>query len=131
MHRILVVPVTILVALGLSSADAGSSPEFSTNVQPFLKKNCLACHNDRAKVGGLGLAGYQSTEDMVGNRDLWERVSERIRNGEMPPKGMPRPAAWGRAHCGFVAVFRVGVNLLYPCCGMKKGAQFFQGDGTA
>jgi hypothetical protein len=91
MHRILVVPVTILVALGLSSADAGSSPEFSTNVQPFLKKNCLACHNDRAKVGGLSLAGYQSTEDMVGNRDLWERVSERIRNGEMPPKGMPRP----------------------------------------
>jgi hypothetical protein len=86
MHRILGISITVLVALGNCSA-----ADFPTTVQPFLKKNCLACHNEKAKYGGLVLSGYQSTTDVVSNRDLWELVSERIKNGEMPPKGMPRP----------------------------------------
>jgi len=92
MHRVWVFPIVLFAALCFSSYGASSAtPDFSTSVRPFLKKNCLACHNDQAKVGGLSLSGYQTTADMVANRDLWDRVSERIKNGEMPPKGMPQP----------------------------------------
>ena len=87
MHRILVIQI-FFAALGFSA-----TADFSTSIRPFVQKNCLGCHNDKAKVGGLSLAGYQTTADMLRGRDLWERVSERIKNGEMPPKGLPRPAS--------------------------------------
>jgi mono/diheme cytochrome c family protein len=65
---------------------------FPRDVQPFLQKNCILCHNDKAKVGDLSLAPFHSAADVIQNRALWERISTRIKNGEMPPKGLPRPA---------------------------------------
>lgn len=70
-----------------------SAPDdFGTVVQPFLKKNCELCHNDKGKVGGLSLSDFHSRKDVQSHRDLWERIATRIQNGEMPPKGMPRPS---------------------------------------
>jgi hypothetical protein len=69
---------------------AGSSPEsFQTTVQPFLAKNCVACHNDKLQSGGLNL---KASADVQKDRDQWEQVVEKLKAGSMPPKGMPRPA---------------------------------------
>ncbi len=56
----------------------------------MLRQYCIACHNQRAKVGGLAL----DTLDMahVGeNADVWEQVVRKLRTGAMPPAGRPRP----------------------------------------
>lgn len=68
------------------------SQSFESSVRPFLQKNCLMCHNDQAKVGGLSLAGFHSGADVIAHRDLWELISKRVKDGEMPPKGIPRPS---------------------------------------
>jgi hypothetical protein len=49
------------------------------------------CHNDKLKTGGLVLTKYHSDSDMVQDRGTWEKVIKRLRAGEMPPKGLPRP----------------------------------------
>lgn len=69
------------------ATDAG----FSKTVAPFVQKNCAMCHNDKLKTGGLSLTGYTDAGGVRNNRGVWERVEARLRAGEMPPKGIPRP----------------------------------------
>ena len=59
---------------------------------PFTAKFCASCHDAKAKAGGLVLAGLAS-DDPAGRPDVWEKVVKRIRAGEMPPVGAPRPDA--------------------------------------
>ena len=62
---------------------------FQTAIEPFIAKNCVGCHNDKLQSGGLNLKG---ATDVAKSRDQWEHVVEKLKRGEMPPKGMPRPA---------------------------------------
>jgi Protein of unknown function (DUF1592)/Protein of unknown function (DUF1588)/Protein of unknown function (DUF1587)/Protein of unknown function (DUF1585)/Protein of unknown function (DUF1595)/Cytochrome C oxidase, cbb3-type, subunit III len=62
---------------------------FQTAVQPFIAKNCVGCHNEKMQAGGLNLKG---AADVAKSRDQWEHVVDKLKRGEMPPKGMPRPA---------------------------------------
>ncbi len=70
-----------------------AAPGFSNTVQPFLTKNCVLCHNAQAKVGGLDLSVYHTEAQAMKDRDLWEKIVTRVKNHEMPPKGVPVPAA--------------------------------------
>ncbi|MBV8811379.1 MAG: DUF1592 domain-containing protein [Acidobacteriaceae bacterium] len=71
-----------------------SSPlAFDQHVGAFVKQNCAVCHNEQLKTGGLVLTKYHDTASMLQDRAVWERVVARLRAGEMPPKGMPRPSA--------------------------------------
>ncbi len=70
----------------------GTSGEpFDQVVTPFVTKNCAACHNEKLKTAGLALTAYHDAASVVRDRDTWEKVIRRVRAGEMPPKGMPRP----------------------------------------
>jgi hypothetical protein len=64
---------------------------FDTAVKPLLNKSCLPCHNDRMASGGLSLGGFSTPGSIAERRDDWEKVLQKIRTGEMPPKGVPRP----------------------------------------
>jgi hypothetical protein len=48
------------------------------------------CHNQKALTGGVSLEGIDFS-DAAANASLMERVLRKIRSGEMPPPGMPRP----------------------------------------
>ncbi|OYW12949.1 MAG: hypothetical protein B7X34_01190 [Acidobacteriia bacterium 12-62-4] len=77
-----------LFAVGAALAQ---SPSFEHSVQPVINKSCVACHNDRSAAGGLNIVPFQNQASLASNRDDWERIIQKIRTGEMPPKGMPRP----------------------------------------
>ena len=82
-----------LVILGLLPwACLASNSSFEKAVQPFLKSNCLLCHNEKLKVGGLSLEGYANARAALQNREIWEKVIQKLRTGQMPPKGRPAPA---------------------------------------
>ncbi|PYT29702.1 MAG: hypothetical protein DMG57_10705, partial [Acidobacteria bacterium] len=69
---------------------------FQKTVEPFLKANCLLCHNAKMKVGGLDLEAYgtaKTAKVALGNRETWEKVVQKLRTGQMPPKGRPMPPA--------------------------------------
>lgn len=55
-----------------------------------INKYCVTCHNAKLKTAGLQLDSLDI--DHVGDRaDLWEKVARKLRTGEMPPAGLPRP----------------------------------------
>ena len=71
-------------------AIALADSSFQNTVAPFVTKHCVACHNDRLQSGGLNL---KAATDVAESRDQWEQVVEKLKAGEMPPKGMPKPPA--------------------------------------
>ncbi len=97
--------VAALVASGVASsarqapvashAPAVASPE-STTPRGFVEQHCIACHNDRARAAGLSLTAAPA--DVTADAALWEKVLHKVRSGQMPPAGRPRPdAATARA----------------------------------
>lgn len=50
------------------------------------------CHNAKAKTAGLDLERLRDPRAAQAERDIWENVAARVKNGSMPPKGVPRPA---------------------------------------
>ena len=83
---------TSIAALALFAAPEASndSDTFTKSVQPVLKKNCYACHNQSLKTADLNLV-FKTTPNVADDPEKWEKVSTRMMNGTMPPKGMPRP----------------------------------------
>ena len=75
----------------LSVEKVRSDAQFDQIVAPFVQKNCAGCHNDQLKTSGLSLTKYHDSSVMLTDRGIWEKVVRRVRAGEMPPKGMPRP----------------------------------------
>jgi mono/diheme cytochrome c family protein len=77
-------------ATAASCLYAADAPTFDTAVKPILANTCSGCHNDKLASGGLNLASFQSPASLA-NRDQWEAILQKLRGGEMPPKGIPRP----------------------------------------
>ena len=86
------IPIRCL-ALAASLASflpAAGSPGFDERVKPILANTCSLCHNSQLASGGLNLAPFQSA-DSLSNRTQWETILRKLRGGEMPPEGIPRP----------------------------------------
>jgi hypothetical protein len=79
----------LLSALACAAAEP---PSFEKTVQPFVAKNCLMCHNTKTHSGELNLEMYRDSASFLKGRDTWEQVVAKVRSGEMPPKGLPRPS---------------------------------------
>jgi hypothetical protein len=53
---------------------------------------CVVCHNQKAMTAGVSLEGIDFS-NATANAAIMERVLRKVRTGEMPPAGMPRPPA--------------------------------------
>src|SRR5207253_3702128 len=52
----------------------------------LVTRYCVTCHNERMKTGNLVLEHVDSVNPEVG-----EKVVRKLRTGQMPPPGAPRP----------------------------------------
>jgi len=83
------IPVT------LSPPAAKTGPDISSKVQTpagrveFVQQYCVACHNARAKTGGLVLEGM-AADPVSDHAGIWEKVIKRLGAGEMPPHTVTR-----------------------------------------
>src|ERR1700733_9540326 len=90
--------VYIFVAIGVAVSPAvvaTSTPDqagFQSSVQPFIAKTCYGCHSAKVQSAGLNLERYASADSVAGDRAHWDLILEKLRSGQMPPAGMPRPA---------------------------------------
>src|SRR5438105_13167309 len=57
-----------------------------------LDKYCVTCHNSRLKTAGLQLDSLDPAR-VADHAQEWEKVVTKLRTGEMPPAGRPRPGA--------------------------------------
>jgi mono/diheme cytochrome c family protein/PAS domain-containing protein len=65
---------------------------FQEQIRPVLKQYCAGCHSNRMKTAGVAVDGLGSVDSFRSDGDTWERVLRKVRIGEMPPPGMPRPS---------------------------------------
>jgi hypothetical protein len=89
MYRLFVAPWVFCVLLAADSR----SENFETAVQPVLAKTCAPCHNESLSSGGLNLNAFATPDSVSQHREGWEMILRKIKTGEMPPKGVPRPPA--------------------------------------
>jgi Protein of unknown function (DUF1587) len=83
-----------------ASQGATGTPSAEASAQSLFDKYCIYCHNDKLKTAGVSLQAVHTT-DIGAGAATWERVFRKVRSGEMPPLGMPRPDA--RASAEFVS----------------------------
>jgi mono/diheme cytochrome c family protein len=89
----------ILVA-GLGATGAADEPAETRTTQSdqagqkvlnqFVEANCLECHDNATKSGGLALDQLVGAE-IGGNVEAWEKLVHKLTVRQMPPKDAPRP----------------------------------------
>ena len=79
---------TLLTAA--AAVRAGGPPDVPDRA--LLDQYCVRCHNDRLKTGGLTLEGM-NVRDVQANPEVIEKIVHKLRSGQMPPPGSPRPDA--------------------------------------
>ncbi|MFN0165525.1 MAG: DUF1592 domain-containing protein [Bryobacteraceae bacterium] len=73
--------------------EARDVAHFRKSVDPFLATHCIQCHNEKVRSGEVDLAQYRDVQRAFSQRETWEHVLRKVRSGEMPPPGLPRPLA--------------------------------------
>ena len=58
----------------------------------LLDRYCVTCHNTRLQTAGLMLDSVD-VDDVSASSQVWEKVVAKLRAGQMPPTGQPRPDA--------------------------------------
>lgn len=81
-----------LPALAAGQKDPSSSGSYGVRAHQLIGQYCIVCHSKKLRTGGIVLEGANTT-DLGIDAELWEKVAAKVLASEMPPKGMPRPAA--------------------------------------
>jgi hypothetical protein len=87
-----IAPIFLLAGAFLIRFDAAAAPPFA-GAEDFLKQNCIACHNSQVTKAGLNLTALAYEPADPDNFSTWVKLHDRVSAGEMPPVGLPRPAA--------------------------------------
>jgi mono/diheme cytochrome c family protein len=64
---------------------------FEEHVQTFLAQHCTSCHGADDPEGQFRLDDLSESFDDRATAERWSKIRERLRDGEMPPPGEPRP----------------------------------------
>jgi hypothetical protein len=86
---LLAVVATVPERATLTASAAAPPPVVS---RELLDRYCVTCHNQRLKTGGLALDQVDLGQ-VEAHAALLEKVVRKLRSGQMPPEGRPRPDA--------------------------------------
>ena len=88
---------TVVVGTGIAvlapaqTSPPAPAPTFEAQVRPFLAKNCALCHNSKLKTAEVDFTPFETQAQADAAPELWEKALDKLRQGAMPPAGMPRP----------------------------------------
>src|SRR6516225_3441077 len=78
-----------LLGQAAGGAQNALQPSFDHVVKPFFTQNCVGCHNSDLSTAGIRVDQLDAAlEDR--HIQTWEAIRRRVRDGSMPPKGMPQ-----------------------------------------
>src|SRR5262245_31660083 len=81
----------VLLLNGAHTAAPQNAPAVGpAPARAILDKDCVTCHNQRARTAGLALDTLDVNNPSA-NAETWEKVVQKLRAGSMPPPGNPRP----------------------------------------
>jgi hypothetical protein len=64
-----------------------------SDAESTLKSYCQTCHRGKTAPGHLDLTSFTAQDSLSEQPEVWSHIYQRVREGSMPPKGMPVPAA--------------------------------------
>jgi len=82
-----------VVVAGLAGAwcvSLGFAQQPASTEKALLARYCAGCHSAQAKTGGIVLE-HVNPDKPGENAQVLEKVLRKVRTGEMPPRGLPRP----------------------------------------
>ena len=86
-----VVAVAVAGFVGLQApAPAASEAQSATLDRTLLDRYCVTCHNERLQIADLMLDRIDLAQTGA-HAEVLEKVVRKLRSGEMPPMGRPRP----------------------------------------
>jgi len=71
-------------------ASAGAQPAAEVPSRELLDRYCVTCHNERLQTAELRLDEVDLTR-IAEHASVLEKVVHKLRSGQMPPEGRPRP----------------------------------------
>ena len=74
------------------AAPAGRRDTPALPTGDILNKYCVTCHNGRLNTAGLRIDSL-NVDRVADHAEQWEKIVTKLRTGEMPPPGRPRPDA--------------------------------------
>ena len=74
----------------LPAAQSQAAAGNGTDPRALVTTYCTGCHNQRLRTGGLSLDDVDVAQ-IGANAAIWEKVAHKLRSGQMPPFGRPRP----------------------------------------
>src|SRR5262249_26370175 len=77
---------------GQAAGAAQAPADFSAEASAVVGKYCVTCHNQKVKAGGL-LFDADGITNISQHAEVWEKVVRKVRAGQMPPAGSPKPEA--------------------------------------
>lgn len=80
-----------LLVAGARASRAAEAWSYET-ARGFVDRYCLSCHGGEEAEDELDLGRFQSARSVADERGLWERISQRVRALEMPPRGKAAPS---------------------------------------
>ncbi|HVK09939.1 MAG TPA: DUF1587 domain-containing protein, partial [Gemmataceae bacterium] len=84
-------PVVVLTLLLAPAGTRAADPSYKTDILPFLKAHCFACHGDGKKKAGLSFDKYTDDAAVLADRKTWDAVRQMLTAREMPPPDRPKP----------------------------------------
>lgn len=78
----------------LAAASVSAAPDFDA-VRPVLERTCFDCHGGNKTKGGVDLKKLAPEPKVAGEFELWTKVQEVVRKGEMPPEDAKAPLSEG------------------------------------
>ncbi|KAA5544280.1 DUF1592 domain-containing protein [Roseiconus nitratireducens] len=85
--------ITVLTLLLGCFAMPGRAQELAGPSRAFFSRYCFDCHGDGADEGGVQLDTISTDLGDRATFATWERVFDRVRDGEMPPADAEQPSA--------------------------------------
>lgn len=64
---------------------------YRSQVVPLLKRYCVECHGKSTAEAEINLEQYGSVENILEARTTWNKILQKVRSGEMPPKESAKP----------------------------------------
>ncbi|MFN0101854.1 MAG: DUF1592 domain-containing protein [Bryobacteraceae bacterium] len=78
--------------LSVAAGAYGQTAASAAAAQTLVGKYCQGCHSESNRSGGVSVEGLKTTA--VNESGMtWEKILRKVRTGEMPPFGLPRPNA--------------------------------------
>ncbi|MFO1066075.1 MAG: DUF1592 domain-containing protein [Pirellulales bacterium] len=70
----------------VSAAAAEPVTDGDRRAAEIIRQSCVECHGNREPEGGLDLSEFQGAASLLKNRHAWDKIRQRVHQGDMPPK---------------------------------------------